>query len=74
MTTANMKLVVLGVTFPDKLELSEAKLDEGEHITKRVVELRKLFDELQEYDKKVGCCPVSRGLSVHVLTLYRDTP
>ena len=54
MTTANMKLVVLGVTFPDKLELSEAKLDEGEHITKRVVELRKLFDELQEYDKKVG--------------------
>ena len=47
MTTANMKLVVLGVTFPDALELSDAKLDEGEHITKRVVELTRLYDELQ---------------------------
>ena len=46
MTSANMKLVVLGVTFPDKLEISEAKLDEGEHVVTRVVELAKLLDEL----------------------------
>ena len=46
MTTANMKLVVVEVVFPDKLELSDAKLDEGEHIIKRVVELPKLADEL----------------------------
>ncbi|KAH8104258.1 NUDIX hydrolase domain-like protein [Phellopilus nigrolimitatus] len=52
MTTANMKLAILGVTFPDALELSDAKLDEGEHIVKRVVELHNLYDELQEYDKK----------------------
>ncbi|KAI5121949.1 hypothetical protein M0805_002020 [Coniferiporia weirii] len=52
MTTANMKLIVLGVTFPDQLELSEAKLEDGEHIVKRVVDLTKLYDELQEYDKK----------------------
>lgn len=47
MTTANMKLVILDVTLPDKLELNEAKLDEGEHIVKRVVELSRLYDELQ---------------------------
>ena len=47
MTTANMKLVILDVTIPDKLELNEAKLDEGEHIVKRVVELSRLYDELQ---------------------------
>ncbi|KAL5486338.1 hypothetical protein ACEPAI_7384 [Sanghuangporus weigelae] len=52
MTTANMKHIVLGVTFPDELELSEAQLDDGEHITKRVVELTRLYDELQEYDRK----------------------
>lgn len=46
MTTANMKLVVLGVSFPDKLELNDAKLEEGEHIVKRIVELAKLKDEL----------------------------
>ena len=47
MTTANMKLVVLNKTFPDELELNEAKLDEGEHIVKRVVPLSNLYDELQ---------------------------
>ena len=46
MTTANMKLVVVEVVFPDKLEFSDAKLDDGEHIVKRVVELPKLADEL----------------------------
>ena len=47
MTTANMKLVALGVTFPDKLELSDAKLDEGEHIVKRIVSLSNLYETLQ---------------------------
>lgn len=47
MTTANMKLVILGVTFPDKLELSDANLEEGEHIVKRVVALHDLTAELQ---------------------------
>lgn len=47
MTTANMKLVALSVTFPGELEVSSAKLEEGEHIVKRVVELDKLYDELQ---------------------------
>ena len=46
MTTANMKLIALSVTFPDKLELNDAKLDEGEHIVKRVIELRNLKAEL----------------------------
>lgn len=46
MTTANMKLIALSVTFPDKLEVNDAKLDDGEHIVKRIVELRKLKDEL----------------------------
>lgn len=47
MTNANMKLVIVAVTFPDKLELSDAKLEEGEHIVKRIVELDKLHGVLQ---------------------------
>ncbi len=46
MTSANMKLVVLKVAFDDELQLSEAKLDEGERIVKRVVELDQLHHEL----------------------------
>lgn len=50
MTTANMKLVMLGVTFPDKLESHSPKLEAGEHIVTRVVELAKLADELNGMD------------------------
>lgn len=46
MTNANMKFVVVEVLFPDKMELSDPKLEEGEHIVKRIVELPKLSDEL----------------------------
>lgn len=47
MTTANMKIVILKTTFPDRLELNDAKLDEGEHIVKRVVELERLYEILK---------------------------
>lgn len=46
MTNANMKFVTLKVEFEDELQVNEAKLDEGEHIFRRVVELDKLSDEL----------------------------
>ena len=46
MTNANMKLVTVDVPFPDKLETYEQKLDAGEFIVKRVVELDKLVDIL----------------------------
>ena len=46
MTTANMKVVMLSVVFTDQIELSDAKLDEGEYIVKRVVEITRLKDEL----------------------------
>ncbi|KDQ60555.1 hypothetical protein JAAARDRAFT_125146 [Jaapia argillacea MUCL 33604] len=52
MTTANMKLVAVNVSFPGELETSEQKLDAGEYIVKRVVELAKLNEELKAYDKK----------------------
>jgi len=52
MTNANMKLVVLGVLLEDQMETPDAKLDAGEFIVKRVVELAKLGDELKAYDKK----------------------
>ena len=45
-----MKIVTLATTFHDQLELSDAKLDEGEHIVKRVVELEKLYDILNGND------------------------
>jgi ADP-ribose pyrophosphatase len=53
MTTANMKLVVLKVDLADKMEKPEQKLEAGEFIVKRVVELAKLNDELK------GCFPSS---------------
>lgn len=47
MTTANMKLVAVDVPFPDKLEKSAQKLEPGEFITARIVEIAKLSDELK---------------------------
>lgn len=52
MTTANMKLVTLNVVFPGKLETPDQKLDDGEAIVRRVVELKGLYKELKEYEKK----------------------
>ncbi|TFK73470.1 hypothetical protein BDN72DRAFT_814399 [Pluteus cervinus] len=54
MTNANMKLVVLNVTLDDKLETPEQKLDTGEFIVTRVVELAKLEEILEEYDTKAS--------------------
>lgn len=42
MTNATMKLVSVAVSCEDKLERPEQKLDDGESITLRVVELSKL--------------------------------
>ncbi|KAI0781261.1 NUDIX hydrolase domain-like protein [Trametes elegans] len=45
MTNANMKLVTVDVPFPEKLEMPAQKLDPGEFITARIVELSKLRAE-----------------------------
>ena len=51
MSTANMKLVMLDVQVPDALDTSEGaykqKLEEGEHIVKRIVALKDLHDVLK---------------------------
>jgi len=47
MTTANMKLVIVNVTMEDKLKLPKQKLEEGEFIVPRVVELSKLYEVLR---------------------------
>jgi len=59
MSSANMKLVALRVpvpeaeTGPDGRPLSpKQKLDPGEHIVRRIVELSKLKAELDDYDKR----------------------
>ncbi|KAJ7684799.1 NUDIX hydrolase domain-like protein [Mycena polygramma] len=52
MTTANMKLVVLNVDLADKMETPAQKLEAGEFIVTRVVELSKLNEELKAYDAK----------------------
>ncbi|KAF9653371.1 hypothetical protein BDM02DRAFT_3135549 [Thelephora ganbajun] len=49
MTNATMKLVFVGVACEDQLETPEQKLDDGESITIRVVELAKLNQILKEY-------------------------
>jgi len=52
MTNANMKLVVVDVPFDGVMEIPVAKLDAGEFIVTRIVELAKLNDELKVYVKK----------------------
>ncbi|KAH7877784.1 NUDIX hydrolase domain-like protein [Lentinula edodes] len=52
MTNANMKLVVLNVTLEDKLETPDQKLESGEFIVRRVVELKELLNELKAYDSR----------------------
>ena len=47
MTNANMKLVTVDVPFPEKLEMPAQKLDPGEFITARIVELSKLRAEFE---------------------------
>jgi ADP-ribose pyrophosphatase len=47
MTNANMKLVVVSVLFEDALVRPEAKLDDGEFIVTKVVELDKLNETLK---------------------------
>ena len=46
MSSANMKLAVLKVPVPDTPSSPKQKLEAGEHIVRRVVELAKLKDEL----------------------------
>ncbi|KAG8972369.1 hypothetical protein FRC05_010080 [Tulasnella sp. 425] len=52
MTNANMKLVVVRVLLDDYPSSPEQKLDEGEHIVRRVVELESLMDEFRAYEKR----------------------
>ncbi|KAJ8454521.1 hypothetical protein ONZ51_g12977 [Trametes cubensis] len=52
MTNANMKLVTVDVPFPENLEMPAQKLDPGEFIQVRIVELAKLRAELQAYERK----------------------
>jgi len=52
MTNANMKLVVLKVTMSDYPSSPKPKLDDGEHIVKRIVELDALYEELKAYDAR----------------------
>ena len=47
MTNANMQLVVVSVLFDDKLDIPEPKLDPGEYIVTKIVELSKLSAELE---------------------------
>ncbi|KAF9452795.1 hypothetical protein P691DRAFT_720859 [Macrolepiota fuliginosa MF-IS2] len=52
MTNANMKLIIANVELEDRMDLPQQKLDAGEFIVPRVVELAKLHDELRDYARK----------------------
>ena len=47
MTNANMQLAMLNVDIEDKMEMPIPKLEVGEHIVTRVVELSQLKYELE---------------------------
>ncbi|KAI0255927.1 NUDIX hydrolase domain-like protein [Lactifluus subvellereus] len=52
MTTANMKLVVLDVPLNGDMESPDQNLQNGESIVRRTVEVKRLYQELKEYEKK----------------------
>jgi len=52
MTNANMKLVVIKVALSEHPSSPKAKLDEGEYIAKRIVELDTLNAELKAYESR----------------------
>ncbi|KAG8988682.1 hypothetical protein FRB94_002990 [Tulasnella sp. JGI-2019a] len=52
MTTANMRLITLNVTLAEDAPPPKQKLDAGEHIVVRVIELDSLNDELKAYAKR----------------------
>ncbi|KAH9901660.1 NUDIX hydrolase domain-like protein [Cubamyces lactineus] len=64
MTNANMKLVTVDVPFPENLEMPAQKLDPGEFIQVRIVELAKLRAELQGEDRST---PLSDTLLIRIL-------
>lgn len=47
MTNANMKLVVLNVNLEEDAPSPKQKLEAGEHIVKRIIELDSLNEELK---------------------------
>ncbi|CAA7267954.1 unnamed protein product [Cyclocybe aegerita] len=53
MTNANMQLVVVSVDMDDQLEIPDPKLEAGEFIVTKVVELAELKATLENYDKEV---------------------
>ncbi|KAI0272525.1 NUDIX hydrolase domain-like protein [Gloeopeniophorella convolvens] len=52
MTTANMKLVILDVPLDGDMESPDQHLEDGEAIVRRAVEVKNLYRELKEYEKK----------------------
>ena len=82
MANATMKLVSVAVTCRDQLETPEQKLDDGESITIRVVELAKLNQILKGKrslvssrgsDSLIPKWTVEYGLKVRAVPLYRQT-
>ncbi|KAB5590778.1 ADP-ribose pyrophosphatase [Ceratobasidium theobromae] len=51
MSSANMKLIAVNVDIKEGEEPAQ-KLDEGEHIVKKIVELDSLMEELQDYERR----------------------
>lgn len=70
MTTANMKLVTVDVLLDDKLEYPDQKLDEGEAIVKRVVELKSLYKELKGPCFRLGIAYPGTWLTCCIFTEY----
>lgn len=67
MTNANMKLVALKVLLDDYPSSPKPKLEDGEHIVKRVIELNSLHQELKGTD---SCLSFSDSQTEISLTAY----
>ena len=63
MTNANMKLVTVDVPFPENLEMPAQKLDPGEFIQVRIVELAKLRAELQGTTEITSLYSIANGMA-----------
>lgn len=57
-----MKLITVDVPFPDRLEMPTQKLEPGEYITARIVEISKLSAEFKGLFLCCRCVPSAKLL------------
>jgi ADP-ribose pyrophosphatase len=74
MTTANMKLVILDVPLDGEMESPDQKLEDGEEIVRRTVELKNLYRVLKGMSCFYWLCGFAlAGFDLIIMNLSHET-